>query len=88
MEKPDKAQIKEKLSEKLPDILKTVIVHVVMLIYHISMPPWVTAIKAKKALNHYKAGKNGTMEEAETFSPQRRSLRREHRRHLREERRY
>lgn len=54
----DKEQTKKKIYEKLPDLLpkllKTVIVHIVMMIYHISMPPWVTAIKIKKGLKSHK----------------------------------
>lgn len=46
--------IKNKIMEKLPDILpkvvKSVVVHIVMLICHVSMPPWVTAIRIKKSM--------------------------------------
>lgn len=45
-----KEKIMEKLPELLPKVVKSVVVHVAMLIYHISMPPWVTAIKIKKSL--------------------------------------
>ena len=69
----DKEQIKKKICEKLPDLLpklfKTVIVHIVMMIYHISMPPWVIALKAKKGLKSYQStneqNKNEQYTEAE-----------------------
>ncbi len=70
---PDKEEIKEKLAEKLPVLLpkaiKWVFVHIAMLIYHVSMPPWITAIKAKRAMDSYKASKNGTQEAAEPSLP-------------------
>ncbi len=54
----NKKEITKKLYNKLPDLLtkllKTVIVHIVMLIYHISMPPWVMVMKVKKALKSHK----------------------------------
>lgn len=45
-----KGKIMGKLPEMLPKVVKSVVVHIVMLIYHVSMPPWVTAIKIKKAV--------------------------------------
>lgn len=49
--------IKDKIMKKLPDLLpkvvKSAVVHIVMMIYHVSMPPWVTAIKIKKSLNSH-----------------------------------
>ena len=49
----DREQIKNKVMEKLPTILpgliKSVIVHVVMVIYHISMPPLGYGHKNKKS---------------------------------------
>lgn len=45
-----KAKIMKKLPEVLPQVVKSIVVHIVMMIYHISMPPWVIAIKAKKTL--------------------------------------
>lgn len=50
-----KDKIMEKLPELLPKLVKTVLVHIVMLIYHVSMPPWVTAIKIKKSLSSHNA---------------------------------
>lgn len=65
----DKEQIKKKIYEKLPDLLpkllKTVIVHIVMMLYHISMPPWVTVLKVKKEMKSYKNTKEAYPEEAE-----------------------
>ncbi len=46
-----KTKIMEKLPELLPKVVKSAVVHIVMIIYHISMPPWVTAIKIKKSLS-------------------------------------
>lgn len=43
-----KEKIYKKLPEMLPGIIKRIIVHVIMALYHISMPPWVMAIKMKK----------------------------------------
>lgn len=66
---PDKEEIKEKLAAKLPVLLpkaiKWVVVHIAMLIYHVSMPPWLTAIKAKRAVDSFKASKNGAQATAE-----------------------
>lgn len=80
----DKEQIKKKIYEKLPDLLpkllKTVAVHIVMLIYHISIPPWVTAIKVKKGLKSYKET-NGE-DTAEELEPYRRMRRRRGRHHI------
>jgi len=45
-----KAKIMHKLPELLPKVVKSVVVQIVMLIYHISMPPWVTVMKIKKSL--------------------------------------
>ena len=75
----DKEQLKKKIFEKLPDLLpkliKTVVVHIVMMIYHISMPPWITALKVKKGLkSHKSANENYTEEMPETdrrMSPRR-----------------
>ncbi|WP_455719934.1 hypothetical protein [Agathobacter sp.] len=46
-----KRKIMDKLPQILPKVVKSVVVHIVMLVYHVSMPPWVTAIKIKKAIN-------------------------------------
>lgn len=55
----NKEEITKKIYNKLPDLLpkllKTVIVHIVMLIYHISMPPWVTVMKVSKELKSHKS---------------------------------
>ena len=48
-----KEKIMKKLPEILPKVVKSVVVHIVMFIYHVSMPPWVTAIKIKKALSSH-----------------------------------
>lgn len=78
----DREQIKNKVMEKLPTILpgliKSVIVHVVMVIYHISMPPWVTVIKIKKAVNSHK---NGFMENDNPRRMGRKMFRRNRRRY-------
>lgn len=85
----DKEQIKKKIYEKLPDLLpklfKTVIVHIVMMIYHISMPPWVIALKAKKGLKSYQnTNEQNTEAEPETDSiMMRRKMRRLNRRQRR-----
>lgn len=85
----DKEQIKKKIYEKLPDLLpklfKTVIVHIVMMIYHISMPPWVIALKAKKGLKSYQnTNEQYTEAELETDSRiMRRKMRRLNRRQRR-----
>lgn len=92
---PDKEEIKEKLAEKLPvllpKVIKWVVVHIAMLIYHVSMPPWVTAIKAKRAVDSFKADKNGTQETAElptqTVQPSKREQARQRRNERLEERR-
>lgn len=62
----EKEEIKKKICEKLPKLLpgliKTVAVHIVMMIYHISMPPWVVAMKAKKGLQSFQNAKQGDPE--------------------------
>lgn len=67
--KLDTEEIKQKITAKLPELLpkaiKWVVVHIAMLIYHISMPPWVTAMKAMRAVKSYKAKKSGAPEAAE-----------------------
>lgn len=87
---PDKEEIKEKLAEKLPVLLpkaiKWVVVHIAMLIYHVSMPPWITAIKAKRAVDSFKADKNGTPETAELPAQTEQLSRREQARQRRSER--
>lgn len=79
----NKEEIKQKISEKLPTLLpklvKTVVVHIVMLIYHISMPPWVTAMKIKKSLNALK--KETEPEASRDRSVSRRRMRRMGRRY-------
>lgn len=47
-----KEKIYKKLPEMLPGIVKMIIVHIIMALYHISMPPWVMVIKMKKRRNH------------------------------------
>ena len=79
----DKEQIKEKIYKSIPDLLpklfKTVVVHIIMMIYHISMPPWVTAMKIKKGL---KSNEN-TEKDLETGGRmRRRRTRRSKRRHI------
>lgn len=71
-----KTKIMEKLPELLPKVIKSVVVHIVMLIYHISMPPWVTAIKIKKSLNSYNV--DGTKNENYRRMKKRRSRRNKH----------
>ncbi len=46
-----KRKIMDKLPQVLPKVVKSVVVHIVMLVCHVSMPPWVMAIKVKKAIN-------------------------------------
>lgn len=70
-----KEKIMKKLPELLPKVVKSVIVHVVMLICHISMPPWVTAIRIKKSLGSHKEDT-----EKENYRCTRRSRRRSRRR--------
>lgn len=76
----DREQIKSKVMEKLPAILpglvKSVIVHIVMVIYHVSMPPWVTAIKIKKAVSSHK---NGSVESENRDRMERRMMKRNRR---------
>lgn len=43
----------KKLSVLLPKILKSVMTHIVMHIYHVSMPPWVAFMKVKRVINSY-----------------------------------
>lgn len=54
----DKEDIKKKISGRLPDfipkVLKTVVMHIIMAIYHISIPPWVRVMKVKKGMKSYK----------------------------------
>lgn len=50
-----KAKIMEKLPELLPKVVKSAVVHIIMLFYHISMPPWVTAIRIKRSLRSQNA---------------------------------
>lgn len=85
------SEMKEKLEQKLPEMLpkavKWVITHLLMLLYHFRMPIWVTALKAKKAMQSYKAGneneENPAAEQIEALpgpedaSPRRRKLRRD-----------
>lgn len=47
-----KEKIYKKLPEMLPGIVKMIIVHIIMAFYHVSMPPWVMAVKMKKRGNH------------------------------------
>lgn len=83
----DKEQIKKKIFDRLPKLLpgllKTVIVHIIMLIYHISMPPWVIAMKVKKGLRSCKGTNESYTEESE---PDRRISRRRMRRRERRRR--
>lgn len=53
-----KRKIMEKLPELLPKAAKSLVVYIVMLIYHVSMPPWVTAIRVKKAMNSHNTKDN------------------------------
>ncbi len=54
-----KEQLVQALPKILPKVIKIAVQKLVMLFYHISMPPWVTAIKAKKAMDSFKAQKIG-----------------------------
>lgn len=70
-----KRNIEEKLPEALPKVVKWIIVHLLMLFYHIRMPIWVTILKLFKA----RKGKHG-IQEQELSAAQRRRQRRERRR--------
>lgn len=72
-----KRKILEKLPEILPKLIKSGIVHIVMIIYHVSMPPWVTAIKVKKAMNNKN---NSERETIQSRRLKRREIRRARRR--------
>ncbi len=58
-----KAKLYKKIPKILPEIIKNLIVHIVLMLYHISMPPWVMIMKIKKKRN---AQKNLTGMEIET----------------------
>ena len=64
-----KEQLMQALPKLLPKIIKIAVQKLVMLFYHFSLPPWVTAIKAKKAMDSFKAQKAGA-EGGQTAAPQ------------------
>lgn len=76
-----KQNIMKKLPEILPKVVKSVVVHIVMFIYHISMPPWVTVLKIKKAV-----GNHNTNDTDKKSVREMRSRRRDSRRNRRENR--
>lgn len=80
----DIEEIKRKLYEKLPEILpgiiKELIVHIVLMLYHISMPPWVILMKIKKKRNAHKDLMGMEIETEEKFKGRRKHRRRRYRR--------
>lgn len=58
-----KEKLEQKLPEMLPQAVKWVITHLLMLLYHFRMPIWVTALKASKTVKNIKNGKQGGEEE-------------------------
>lgn len=79
----DIEEIKRKLYEKLPEILpgiiKELIVHIVLMLYHISMPPWVILMKIKKKRNAHKASAGMEIETEDGYIGRRKRRRRRRR---------